>query len=325
VVRQLFQIIDLNEIDRKSSGQRALALGMFDGVHLGHKAVIEETIAKAKENNWISAVTTFREPPIKWILPSTQIELISTLTERLQLFKNLGVAQAVVLDFDKISGLSFENYLSEIVEKQLACKFLAFGPNHYFGKNRTGGPQELIDWAHKKEIQTSLVPLSSRQNGKIISSSLIRKLLKDGNISEANSALGHNFLIVEKVILGQNLGQKIGFPTLNFQYPDNKVQIKLGVYAARLVFKEKSFPCALNYGFGPTLKQIERPVLECHLLQHVEPNELPKLGQDAQIELVEFIRPEKKFASVDDLKKQIATDCQKILEILNKSNYLRFI
>lgn len=287
---------------------------MFDGVHLGHQAVLAQVKQFAQQNNVLSSAITFREPPIKWTSSQTKIELLSILEERLQLFKDQGLQEAIVLDFPQICKLSPRAYF-ELLHQELACQFLAFGPNHFFGKDRAGNPTQLQAWAQEAGIQAALVNMQAIHNEQTISSSHIRHLVKGGNLSKANELLGHNFLIIEELIEGQKLGRKLGYPTLNFNYPDEKVPLPLGVYAAWLKVKEQRLACAINYGFGPTLKQIQRPVLECHLLQPPGSG-LPELGQKATIELVDFIRPEKKFASPEALKEQIGHDCQQILVIL---------
>ena len=139
-------------------------------------------------------------------------------------------------------------------------------------------------------------------------------------IEELNKLLGHNFFVLGNLIQGFNLGSKIGFPTLNINYPEEKIKPKLGVYAGLTHFpNKKTFVSAVNFGFSPTLKQIDEPILESHLLS-ILPNEVfPDIGEQIKIELVHFIRPERHFNSVEELKKQIISDCTKINNLIIKT------
>lgn len=302
-----YKIINLKAHSKKN---RAIALGNFDGIHKGHQKILKATQQKP---HLISSAITFCEPPIKWFQPEIKIELITTLEERLELFCDYGIEEAIIFDFGSIKELSALEYLN-FLKNELNCKFLSCGLNHSFGKNKEGNLDLLKSF---REIESAFANYALSENQEIISSSLIRNKMQKEPIQNTNKLLGHNFLILGNLIGGLNLGSKLGFPTLNLNYPAQKIKPQMGVYAAFTHFSNKQIlPSAVNFGFSPTLKQIDNPILESHLLIVPEEKDLPKIDEKLKIELIEFIRPEKHFSSPDQLKKQIAEDCSKIKNLL---------
>ncbi len=314
---EVFRITNFDDSKTSALG-RAVALGTFDGVHLGHQAILREVTQYATENKLTPCAITFKEAPIRWTSPDTKVELITSLNERLLLLKYYGMKEVIVFDFEQLWKTSPEDYLEQILIKKLQAKFLSCGPNHFFGKDKSGSVSWLKAVSQKHEMTVKEVALIKEASGPTISSSLIRKLLKEGNINEVNKYLGHNFICEGTLEQGRQMGREIGFPTLNLPYPEAKVQLKRGVYACYTKIGNELIPSAVNFGIAPTLRQNQTPILESHLL--AAPQKEVTYGDTVIIEFVEFIRPEIKFDSIDSLKKQIADDCEKIQAILKQNS-----
>ncbi|MDJ0625273.1 MAG: riboflavin biosynthesis protein RibF [Candidatus Caenarcaniphilales bacterium] len=316
-MNEAYEIINLTSVDDFLGEEqaRAIALGMMDGVHLGHQKLIESVVEFSHLNNFIPCAMTFREPPIKWISKETKVELITSLEERFELFKRYGIKQVIVFDFEEISKLKAIDYLNTILRAELNCKFIACGENHNFGMQKEGCTKLLNSWAAENNIQLQILQLLTKDNSLKISSSLVRKFLKEGSLKEAAEIMGHNFIVYERLIQGQQLGTKLGFPTLNFQYNPEKVQLPFGVYAAKMQIKGRFYNCAVNLGLAPTANSNrQEPILESHLLDL--DGDFPSTGQQCLIEMVEFIRPEKKFSTLEELKSRIEKDVNLIYRSL---------
>ncbi|MDX1919153.1 MAG: riboflavin biosynthesis protein RibF, partial [Candidatus Caenarcaniphilales bacterium] len=317
-----FTIHKLNDPKPGSEG-RALALGMMDGVHLGHKELIKKAAIYAKENNLILCAMTFAEPPIRWTDPSKKIELITSLEERLWLFKSLGVEEALVFNFAEISKLQPDEYLQEVIKKLLNVKYVSCGENHRFGQKQKGNNELLKKWSEDNKVEVEIVSTIKTSEGKTVSSSLVREFLRAGNLKEASELLGHNYFIYQPLVSGRQIGTELGFPTLNFEYSIaelGRVQLPFGVYAAKVELKTKDGQdqkvlAAVNLGVAPTTNRSEgMPLVEAHLLGgNIEGLVMPSVGELVRVELLGFVRAEKKFESFEELKHQIAKDCKQII------------
>ena len=300
---------------------RAIALGMFDGLHLGHQSLVKEVVDYSDKNNLIPSAMTFRVPPIHWLSPETEIELLTSLDERLELFKSFGIEQVIIFDFPEISKLEAKDYFNNVLNDLLRAKFLVSGNNHFFGKNKQGNIDLLSIWAIQNGIKYKLIEPIEDANGNLISSSLIRKFLKEAKIREANQISGHNFLIVGELMNGKKLGRKLGFPTLNVKYPKDKVSLKFGVYGALTEIDGELLLSAANYGIRPTVGVIPEPLLESHLLflddEYINKLEKLKEGDKLKVYLIDFIRAERKFNSIEELKAEIQQDCKQIRNVFS--------
>lgn len=333
-----------SEKENKKDG-RALALGMMDGVHLGHKELIKKAAIYAGDNNLTLCAMTFLEPPIKWTDPSKKIELITSLKERFLLFKSLGVEEALVFNFEEVSTLEPEEYLEDVIKKELNVKYLSCGQNHRFGQKQKGNNQFLQQWTKSSGIHLEIVSTVQTEKQITVSSSLVRNSLKTGDLKEASKLLGHDFFIYQPLVTGKKIGTQLGFPTLNFEYNISsskvssgqakedllikdseelttellncRVQLPFGVYAAKVEIQGQKMLAAVNLGIAPTVyhPSINRPqanpLLEAHLLS-IDDLQLPSVGEFVKVELLEFLRPEKKFSDLSSLKEQIQKDCDKI-------------
>ncbi len=287
----------------------AVALGMFDGVHRGHRKVIDKAIAYAKLTNIKSAVITLANHP-KDLTDHKAPLLITSLEARLNIFAELGIDYVLVLEFtEELMNLSPEAYLEQYIVKQLEAKFISVGFDHHFGKDRKGSPALLESWCKDHNIiLESSSPLHYNDN--IVSSSQIRKLISEGNISEANNLLGYSFFIIGTVITGQKQGQRLGFPTANISIDSRFVIPKSGVYQGSVLIagEQTTHLAAINIGFRPTIQTNSALTIETHLIDYSD----DLYGKTIKIVFIDRLRDEIKFENTDALKKQISLDIEEI-------------
>lgn len=286
-----------------------VGLGFFDGVHLGHQELIKQLVSTAKENNIKSVLITFQKSPAEKFIDN--VEYLTLNEEKENLISNLGVDYLFELDFDdEMMNLSGLEYLEKIVFNCFKPMYIFTGFNHTFGKDKSGNPELLKINQEKfgyKYIEIPAVELA----GEIVSSTRIRKSLKDGNVALANMLLGYNYVLSGKVIEGNKLGRTIGFPTANLIYPFSKVQIPYGVYSVSAEFEGQIYLGMLNYGTKPTVNKVDaEPILEVNIFNF----DKNIYNKQIKINLIEWIREEQKFSSLTDLKSQIEKDLERCLK-----------
>ena len=270
----------------------SLALGFFDGVHSGHRKVIQA--AKTLCNNK-TAVITFKEHPFAQNFD----KYITTRDERAKLISLLGVDYLFELDFtEEFSQISAEEYLKMLYEF-FHPPVISTGFNHTFGKNKAGNPEFLKNYQDKYNYKYVEIPPQT-MDGEVISSSKIKEYLNNGNILSANKMLGYNFSIKGTVIHGNHIGRTIGFPTANIKYPDKIIQIPYGAYSAAI----NDMKAIVNFGKKPTIGENLEPVVEAHILNF----DKNIYNTDIEIKFIKKIRDEKKFNSLDELTAQINKD-----------------
>ena len=280
----------------------SLALGFFDGVHRAHRKVITNAVEYARKKHTKSAVITFNTHPAE--AAGKEVKYITTIHTRDTLIKNLGVDYIFSIDFDKkLMEISHTDYLNALAEK-FAPQAVTTGFNHTFGKSRLGTVDFLKENSTKYGYKYFMID-PEEINGEIISSSIIRKKLTEGDITGANIMLGHPFLFSGEVIYGNQIGRTIGFPTANVNYPEKLVMIPYGVYSVKITVKNTTYRGMMNFGVKPTVnKTISAPVAEVHILDFSG----DIYGEIVNIKIEKRIRAERKFPSLDELKKQITKD-----------------
>ena len=289
----------LNELNKNPN--LSLALGYFDGVHLGHRAVIKSAVDFAKENNSKSAVITFKDHPCCYFYGVCP-KYILTRKEREQKIAALGVDFLYELDFESISGLTAEEYLKDILIKYFTPIAISTGYNHNFGYKKSGNVKYLEK--ESKKFDYKYFELSPQKLGnEIISSTTIRNLLSKGNLEKANSMLGYKFDISGEVIKGKQIGRTIGFRTANIMYPPELITLPFGVYSVETNYGKG----IANFGLRPTVKG-EGTLVEVHILNF----DKDIYGEKIHIEFNKMLRPEKKFPSLEALKNQIHKDIEQI-------------
>lgn len=284
----------------------SLILGFFDGVHVAHRAVISSALAYSGSN---ATLITFKDSPTIYLnnrYGNCGIkEYVLSRKESIRRIKNLGVKNIVELDFSEIANMTAENYLDYIVS-QYSPDAIFTGFNHTFGHNKSGNSDFLSKNQTKYGYKYFCISPQKVEN-EIVSSTIIKQYLKDGNIEKANSMLGENFILEGVVKKGAQVGRTIGFPTANISYSKDIVKIPFGVYKA--VYDGKD--AIVNWGMRPTVHNIKEPVVEIHILNF--DNDL--YGKNIRVEIVKRIREEKRFSNLDELKIQIEKDIQKCTEL----------
>ena len=287
----------------------SLALGFFDGVHLGHKAVIESAVEFAKKNGNKSAVITFSDHPCCYFWGVCPQYILSR-EAREKKIAQLGVDYLYELEFESIAGLTAQDYLKDVLVNYFTPVSISTGWNHNFGCNKSGNVKFLHNNSKKYGYEYfELTP--QKFNNEIISSTSIRKLLAKGNIEKANAMLDYKFSIKGKIVKGNQIGRKIGFKTANLEYPPELINLPFGAYSVDVTFQ--STPSTVkhraiaNFGTRPTVNG-SRAILEVHILDF----DKDIYGETIIVEFNKMIRPERKFASLDALKSQIEFDIKSL-------------
>ena len=281
----------------------SIALGYFDGVHFGHRAVINSAVNFAKENNLKSAVITFKDHPCCFFYGVCP-KYILTREQRREKLASSGIDYLYELDFDeKLSSLSAQEYLENILVKYFTPKSISTGFNHHFGAKKSGTPEFLRNNSKKYGYEYFEIPPQKIDN-EIISSTAIRNYLQNGQIEKANKMLKDNFAITGIVVEGQKLGRKLGFKTANLIYPPELIELPFGVYETNTQYGKG----ITNFGIRPTVSSTQKPVAETHILNFAK----DIYGEKINVEFVRMLRKEQKFNSVDELKQQIAKDISMI-------------
>ena len=283
-----------------------IAIGNFDGVHIGHQKTLRDAKKQAIKKKISLGVLTFEPIPIMFFKKKIKNHRINSLEQKKEFLKKQRVDFIIIKKFDKkFSNIDYLNFIKDILFKKIKCRYLYVSKNFRFGKNREGDIRKLKFFERKFQFKT-IVTKIFKINKKIISSTKIRKLITTGHIQKANNFLGRNWSVRSKVIRGFQRGRKIGFPTCNLKLL-NYVIPKSGVYSVRV--KTKSFykKGIANVGYRPTFNGK-------NLLLEVNIFGINKYlyNKVLNIDFIKFIRPEKKFKDLEELKKQISSDITKV-------------
>lgn len=285
----------------------SLAFGFFDGVHLGHQAVIKSAVDFAKENGTKSAVITFQDHPCCFFYP-VQPQYVISKHDKVKFLEDLGVDYLYFIKFDEyLAMMDASDYLKDVIIKNFKPMAISTGFNHSFGAKKSGDVKLLCTMQDEYcyqyfEVQPVLY------NNEVVSSTRIREDLALGNVEMVNSMLGYNYFLEETVVEGEKLGRKLGFKTANLIYPDNLVEIGRGVYKVKVEYNGEIFDGFANYGLRPTVSDNLKSVLEVHILNF----DKEIYGEKIKVNFIKKIREEKKFDSLEDLKAQIRDDIRSI-------------
>ena len=288
----------------------ALALGSFDGLHLGHKKVIKAIV---NEPIGIPTVVSFWPHPREVLFGESRLRL-DLPHEKSSLLEPLGIEQLVLVPFNKtLASKSAEIFIDEILVKTLQAKHIAVGENFRFGHNREGDISTLKRIGSCLGIRVSVVPILEDNDGRL-SSSRIRKALSEGNLKYAKNLLKRPYTFMGTVERGRGIGKTIGWPTANLKINGRKLLPSMGVYAAwaSLANKKERFSAVMNMGPQPTIDPNSLSAVEVHLLG----KEINLLGKELIIEPVQRIRLQKKFENIEALSKQICLDAKLANDIL---------
>ena len=282
------------------SEKTAVALGYFDGLHAGHVFVI----GCALEQKLAPAVFTFN---CDTTLPKFQSpEDIISFENKCEMLDKMGVKYLYAPDFAEVCGLSDEEFVSEILVKRLNAAFACCGRNFRFGKNACGTPERLAEIGAKYGIKVKIAD-DVCLDGRIISSTHIRELIRNGEIEAANRLLGYELTFSLPVVHGNELGRTISFPTINQFIPETNIIPRFGVYKSFVYIDGKNYRGITNIGVRPTVGDLKKAIMETHILGF----DGDLYGRKIAVSLVKFLREERKFADLNELKKQISEDLKK--------------
>jgi riboflavin kinase/FMN adenylyltransferase len=288
-------------------GPLFLAIGVFDGVHRGHQAVVSTSAQHARSANGTPVVVTFDPHPMKVLRPSEAPHLLTATEHKIRLIRDLGVQHLLIIKFDKtFAATAPEDFVQQLVTHSKPLREICVGHEWSFGKGRRGNLALLRKLGAHFDFKVVGIPAVTLENGELVSSTAIRHAIEAGDLLKAAEMLGREYTILGTVVRGENLGKKIGFPTANLsahseQFPPN------GVYFAEARLAGTAYLGVVNLGYRPTVSsgKSER-VLEIHLLDF----DHDIYGKDVEVRFVRYLRPERKFENVDALTTQIEFDVQ---------------
>lgn len=302
----------------EGSKKSIVTIGTFDGVHLGHQKIIEQLVATAKRENCHSVLLTFFPHPRMVIQKDNGIKLIHTIQERIEVLEKTGLDYLIVHPFDtEFSRLTAFDFVRTVLVNHLNTAELVIGYDHRFGKNREGNFEQLEEYSHMYDFKVNEIPALD-VNDISVSSTKIRKALLEGNIKKANKYLGHAFVISGTVVNGKRLGNTIGFPTANLEVAEAyKLIPKKGAYLVRAFLNNEWVYGMMNIGVRPTVEG-DSQTIETHFFDF----EGDLYGKKIQVQMLDFLRDERKFDSVNSLKEQLAKDRSKSLTLLSEMSSL---
>jgi riboflavin kinase/FMN adenylyltransferase len=308
---------DIAEIDLKAYEKPVVSLGTFDGVHLGHQAVIGKLLDKARETNKVALVVTYEPHPQSVVAPRSAPQVLTTLEEKLDLFEKLGVKEALVINFDsQLSRFKAQDFVEEILVKKLNVGGIVVGHDHAFGSNRSGNAELLAQAGRKYGFELEVVspvyvegpPGGSGQER--ISSTKVRKELKQGDFSRGMKMLGHSYPLWGKATEGKGRGKTLDYPTINLKTPPAKLLPKDGVYGTKVRIQKKDHFGMLHIGAKPTFGDSSHST-EVHLLDV----ELEQIESGVCLSVESWIREVRRFDTPALLKDQLKVDENKIKEM----------
>lgn len=307
---KLFQSIN----NYLSSKKTIITIGTFDGIHIGHRKILNKIIQSAHEVNCESLVLTFFPHPRMILQEDSTVKLLNSMDEKIGLLQEIGIDNLIIHPFDKeFSQLTAEKFVKNILVDKLQIQKIIIGYDHRFGKNRTADINDLLHFGKKYRFEVEQI--SAQEIDAIaVSSTKIRNALAAGTISLANEYLGYNYYFSGIVVKGNQLGRTIGFPTANILIKeDYKLIPKKGVYLVKSIIKGDLVYGIMNIGVRPTLNGTNQTI-EVHYLDFDE----DLYEQQLTVEVLEFIRAEQKFDSLEILKNQIQKDKEKSLTFILK-------
>lgn len=284
-----------------------LTQGTFDGVHLGHKKVLENVVNEARNTGMESMLLTFFPHPRLVLYPNdNDLRMLSSLDEKIQQVEACGIDHMLILPFtSEVAALSPFDFVQGLLVKKLNVSTVVVGYDHRFGKNREGSFRDLIQYGEIFNFKVKEIP-AGEINHIAISSTRIRKALLSGNLAQANQLLGHPYTISGNVVHGRKLGRTLGFPTANIEVEDAyKLIPATGVYAVKAHLPSGVYGGAMNVGFNPTIPG-KGFSIEAHLFGFSE--DIYEIA--IRFEMIAYLRQEYTFDNLDDLKTQITQDCE---------------
>ena len=293
-------------------GETLLTIGVFDGVHAGHRYLLKKLQERAAEKSLLSGVVTFDPHPQSVLHPGSQVHWLTSLEDRVGVFEKLGVNIVTVITFTpKIAQLSAREFIS-LIKKNLRVRGILVGSDFALGKGKEGNIDLLRSLGYEMGFSVNVIP-PFKINGEIVSSTLIRRALAEGDMRKVTKFMERHFYLEGEVITSEKRGRVLGFPTANLDIKPQQALPGNGIYATIAQVEGRHFPSATNVGIRPTFGTGEEMV-ETHLLNYKG----NLYGADMRVEFVQKVRDEERFSSSEELKTQIEKDIREVEAILAK-------
>jgi riboflavin kinase/FMN adenylyltransferase len=293
-------------------GETLLTIGVFDGVHAGHRYLLKRLHQRAEERNLLGGVVTFNPHPQSVLHPDKQLPWLSSLEDRVATLRQLGLSVVAVLTFTpKLAQLSARDFMS-LLKRYLRMEGIVVGPDFTLGRAGEGNINLLHALGDEMKFSVEVIPPYTI-DGEIVSSTLIRQALVQGDMSRVEKLMGRRFYLMGKVITSDKRGRVLGFPTANLDMKPEQASPDNGIYATITHVDGKQFPSATNIGTRPTFGGGKK-LVETHLLNY----QGSLYDKDIRVEFVQKLRDEKRFASSEELKTQIKKDVRKVEAVLGK-------
>ncbi len=291
----------------------AITIGTFDGVHIGHRKILERLINDAKKTGLRSTVLTFFPHPRMVLQKDTEIKLLNTVQEKIKILEHIGLDYLIIHPFTlEFSRLSSTEFVRDILVNELKAKKIIIGYDHRFGRNRNANIQDLIAFGNTLNFEVEEIAAQEIDDVSV-SSTKIRNAIIDGNMKTANEYLGYNYMLTGDVKKGKGLGRQLNFPTANlFIREKYKLIPKNGVYVVKSILNDKLFYGMMNIGFNPTVDGSSKSI-EIHFFDFKS----DIYGENIQVDILERIRDEHKFNSLEELKTQLLKDKQTSIGIIS--------
>tara|TARA_R110002126_G_scaffold222889_1_gene367954 strand:- start:1869 stop:2870 length:1002 start_codon:yes stop_codon:yes gene_type:complete len=299
--------------DFRSTKETILTLGTFDGVHIGHKKILDKVINSTENGEYESLVLTFFPHPRMVLQENSEIKLLNTITEKIELLENMGIHNLVIHPFDEtFSRLTAEDFVQTVLVEKFNIQKIIIGYDHRFGRNRTANIDDLIEYGIKYGFEVEQISVKEIDDISV-SSTKIRTALSEGDMAKANNYLDYNYSLSGTVFQGKQLGRTIGFPTANIKIEeDYKLVPKKGAYIVTSTIDNNVLKGIMNIGLNPTV-QGENLSIEIHFLDFDQ----DLYGKKITVTLLKYLRPEQKFDSLNELTTQLERDKATAIEYFN--------
>ncbi len=296
----------------KPQKETLLTIGVFDGIHLGHQRLLTHLRDEARKKNWLSSVVTFKSHPKAVLSPENKLLWLSDMETRISLIRNLGIDVIVVLPFtSELARLTAQRFV-QLLKEYLKMRGLIIGPDFALGKDREGDAEKLWLLGQEMDFSVEVIP-PVVIDGQVVSSSAIRQALAQGDMKKAEKLFGRLFSLNGRVVSGDRRGRTLGFPTANLELKPEQALPSDGVYATIAHVGRELMPSVTSIGVRPTFGSGKR-LVETHVIDY----EGDLLGQRLTLDLVDKLRDEKRFDTVEKLKSQMGKDVEQARKILSE-------
>lgn len=314
------KILKINDFEQLFAEPLCATIGFFDGVHTGHRFLIRQLKEWAKKTDTASAVITFSQHPRITLKSEFCPGLLTTTDEKIELLESQGIDYCFFLDFTpKIAGLTAEEFIRNILSEKLNVNYLLIGYDHRFGKNRTEGFEDYRQYGERYGIKVIQAEELSKKDHSV-SSTFIRNKIRDKEMEAVAQLLSYPYSLKGKVVHGDHIGQKIGFPTANLRPEEDKIIPEIGIYAAWVYWKENRYPGMAYIGSRPTVTSEKEIRVEVHIIGFFG----DLYGQVIRLEFIKFLREDQRFPSLEILKKQLERDKEEAIVALTLSHVVGY-